>query len=348
MRPRTPTAIAAAVVAVSVVVSASGCGGRAERAADRQLGVTSAPRPTTIPARAAVDATTTTAPTISGAAPCTPPTTTLTAGRFAVDVDGTSRDYLLEVPTDLDPTQPTPVILNFHGSGSDMDQQAAYSQLPERGATRGYVVVTPQGSGTPRGWALQGAGTDDAFVEALLAAVGTGVCVDADAVFAAGISNGSAFSALYACRHPDRIAAVGMVAATLPSLCPVDDPMPAMAFHGTGDQVVPYGGGTVNSERSGTEAPGAESAIAQWAQRNGCAAEPAEAPIGADVTERAWSGCTDGADVTFFSIRGGGHTWPGAIDVAALGITRLGATTQSVSATDRLLDFFDQVARNNG
>jgi polyhydroxybutyrate depolymerase len=145
------------------------------------------------------------------------------------------------------------------------------------------------------------------------------------------------------CRQPRRIAAVGMVAATLVSLCPVDEPMPAIAFHGTADPVVPYGGGMVNGLRSGTDAPGAEGAIAQWAQRNGCGATPTETKPAADVVHRVWTGCTDGASVEFYSIVGGGHTWPGALDVSKIGKGYLGATTQSVSATKVFLDFFDQV-----
>lgn len=292
----------------------------------------------------------TSAPTITGApvAACASPVGSLTPGRNTVQVGGEPREFLLAVPPGLDPTAATPVVLNFHGSGSDMDQQAVYSRLPEDGTARGYIVVTPQGTGSPRGWSLAGPGTDDAFVDALLSTLRGGACVDDDRVFATGISNGSAYSALYACRHPEVIAAVGMVAATLPSLCPVDHPMPAMAFHGDADPVVPYVGGGVAGRRSGVEAPGAESSIAQWAQRNGCGAVPVETAIGGDVTERAWTACRDGADVTFFSIRGGGHTWPGGIDLAGIGKAYLGATTRSVSATERLLDFFDAVGRTDG
>jgi polyhydroxybutyrate depolymerase len=36
-----------------------------------------------------------------------------------------------------------------------------------------------------------------------------------------------------------------------------------------------------------------------------------------------------------YVIDGGGHTWPGSIDVA-----RLGATTHEIYATDEIWDFF--------
>ena len=41
------------------------------------------------------------------------------------------------------------------------------------------------------------------------------------------------------------------------------------------------------------------------------------------------------AAVLLYTIQGGGHTWPGSIDVA-----RLGRTTQSINATDLIWEFF--------
>lgn len=279
------------------------------------------------------------APT-TGPRPVCTPTTELHGGEQSIAVNGSERPYLLEVPPGLDPRVPTPVILNFHGSGSDMVQQAGYSRLPGEATARGYVVVTPQGTGSPRGWDLGGA--DDALFDGLLEALGTGMCVDASRVYATGISNGSAHSAFLACRRPGRIAAVAMVAATVTDLCPDDARPAAIAFHGTADPVVPYGGGEVRSEGAdGLRTPGADDAIAGWAEHNGCAS-PVERQVAPDVIERAWAGCAAGADVVFYRIEGGGHTWPGPIDVAALGITHLGPTTTSIDATQLILDFFDR------
>ena len=54
----------------------------------------------------------------------------------------------------------------------------------------------------------------------------------------------------------------------------------------------------------------------------------------------AYSECTDDTAVVLFVIEGGGHTWPGSIDVP-----RLGATTHEVNATDQIWEFF--VAQGN-
>lgn len=329
---------------VVVTTALVGCANEPEERAETPapVGATSTSRPTAgRPTTSRPTTTTRPATTTTPEPDCPTPTTPIAAGLHTIDVDGTEREYRIALPAPGD--APAPVILDFHGSGSSMDQQVVYSDLDEPGTARGYVVITPNGTGTPRGWSLSGAGDDDAFVDAMLATVAAGACVDLGRVFAVGISNGSAYSALMACRAPYRIAAVGMVAATIPSVCPIDHPMPAVAFHGTADEVVPYGGGRVNSEGSdGTKAPGAEGAIGQWAERNGCGA-PTDTPLADDVTERTWADCPAGADVRFYSVRGGGHTWPGGIDLRAVGLERLGAVTTSISATTVFLDFFDEI-----
>lgn len=317
-------------VATLLAVCCAACGGRGERAESRRDDPPAAQAPTTTPS------TTTTL-----AVGCSP-SATLTEGEARLTVDGVERSYLLALPPALDPTRPAPVIFNFHGSGSDMHQQAAYSRLPQMGTERGYIVVTPDGTGVPKGWSLAG-GADDVFVAQLLDALSTGACVDRDRVFAAGISNGSAYSALLACREPHLLAGVGMVAATTAAPCPKDVHPSVIAFAGTDDPVVPYDGGAIRSEGAdGLAAPSAEPSIAAWAEHDGCDPVPSEQVVD-DVTIRTWNGCDD-SEVSFYRVDGGGHTWPGPIDVASLGLTRLGATTSTVDATVLILDMFDRTS----
>jgi polyhydroxybutyrate depolymerase len=60
------------------------------------------------------------------------------------------------------------------------------------------------------------------------------------------------------------------------------------------------------------------------------------------VVRESWPGCQDGTEVVLFTIEEGGHTWPGSIDLAAIGIDHLGSTTRSIDATKLILDFFDR------
>jgi hypothetical protein len=58
---------------------------------------------------------------------------------------GVTRQYLLTIPDGYNPAVPTPLVLNFHGLGSDAIQQAVYTQLDQRAKTRGFIVATPNG-----------------------------------------------------------------------------------------------------------------------------------------------------------------------------------------------------------
>jgi polyhydroxybutyrate depolymerase len=265
----------------------------------------------------------------------------LQEGRAELTSNGTIRPYLVALPPDFDPTEPTPVIVDLHGYGSNMDEQAAYSRLPAEGADRGYVVVTPDGSGDPKGWDL-GGGDDDKFIVDLLDVVDARMCVDPERVFVAGMSAGSALGGFLVCRHPERFAAAAMVAATVPPACPDDVRRPVIMFHGTADAIVPYDGGPVRSAGAGGRAaPSVETTAESWAGHDGCGNDLAVERIGADVIRRTWPGCRDGTAVQLYTIEEGGHTWPGAIDLASIGIENLGSTTHSIDATKLILDFFD-------
>ena len=233
-----------------------------------------------------------------------------------------------------------PIVFDFHGSGSNKEEQAGYSQLPARAAARGYVVITPDGTNRPREWSLRD-DLDATLVTDLLADLSTRICVDPHRLYAAGISNGSAFSSILTCTPPYRIAAAGLVAAEVPPACPDGTRRSVIAFHGTKDPVVPIGGGPVATE-SGLVAPGALSALESWAAHNGCDESPTADQITPHVLRRSWSGCADGTEVIYHEIDGGGHTWPGAIDVSKLGVSGLGPVTDEISATDLILDFFDR------
>ena len=164
-------------------------------------------------------------------------------------VDGTARTYRLAVPADYRRTVPTPLILLFHGSGSDAVQQSAYSQLPARAGAAGYLVATPDAVAGAWDLAVPGTATaDQRFVTALVADLGSRYCVDRDRVYAAGISLGSQFAALMACDPANRIAAVGLVAAEF-LIRPCTGPIPVLAFHGTADPLVAYARG-VSAPRS--------------------------------------------------------------------------------------------------
>ena len=80
-----------------------------------------------------------------------------------------------------------------------------------------------------------------------------------------------------------------------------------------------------------------------WALNNGCSNETTVVYQKGDATCRAYEDCEEDASVVFCTIDGGGHNWPGAIDLYALDpITYYwaGYTTQDVDASLKIWKFF--------
>jgi polyhydroxybutyrate depolymerase len=257
---------------------------------------------------------------------------------------GQTRQFLLSLPHGYDASAAAPLLLDFHGSGSNMVGQSAYTDLPARGAAAGFIVVTPDGTGDPKGWNLlpTASGNDFTFAHDLIGWAEGHLCVDPTRVDAAGISLGSEFASLLACQPPDLIAAIGLVASEAPPTCPTEVHVSVIAFHGTADPVVPFSGGPVPSSGRGDRsyAPSAEATVAAWAAHDGCRAAATTTPA-PDVRLERWADCTSPAAVELYAIVGGGHTWPGGPDAATVpALARLGPVTRSISATDLMLAFF--------
>jgi len=276
-----------------------------------------------------------------GRAPVPGPTTSATFGDVvqSIRVDGTARTYRLAVPADYRARRPTPLILQFHGSGSDAVQQSAYSGLPAAGAAAGYLVATPDAVGG--NWDLAAPGTptaDQRLVAALESDLAERYCVDDTRIYAAGISLGSEFATIAACDPADHIAAVGLVAAEY-LLAPCRGPVPVLAFHGTADPIVPYASGATGRSVPGIPVIGALQNLQAWARLDRCRPSPAMTAPAPGIVRRQWSGCAAGSSVVLYTVIGGGHTWPGSPVV--LPAATFGPTTRSVSATQRILEFFD-------
>ena len=260
------------------------------------------------------------------------------AGRTerAVASGGVERSYLLYIP-DATSEGPRPLVVNIHGFGSNAAQQVAYTGIESAADRHGFVVVSPNATGTPPRFDLIGMG-DVTFIGDAIDDASEVTCIDEARVYATGMSNGGALSSVLACRAPKRFAAIAPVAAVIyvAPFCTSTPPVPIMAFMGDADPVVPFAGGRVNC-CGNPNIGSAPDAMAAWSTHNGCDPASQDEDLATDVVRRSWSGCDDGADTVFHIIEGGGHTWPGAAPVG-----RLGATTSSIDATEAIWDFFSK------
>ncbi len=246
-----------------------------------------------------------------------------------------------------------PVVLDWHGLGSDGFQQAFLTNYEALAEAEGFIVAHPtggggsdgsSGAGLQTGWELAQfdiPGRDDlVMAEALIDRLVTDYCGDADRIYSTGLSNGGFFTSRLVCELADRIAAAVTVAGlTHPDACSPSRPVPLMAFHGTGDAIVPFDGGS--SQLVSNDAPAELVAffdqvmpeeLAEFAADFGCDPQPEVVEVSDEVTAYDYQGCSEDVPVRFVEIEGGGHTWPGAF-IGAFMTDALGPTTTDVNAT---------------
>jgi polyhydroxybutyrate depolymerase len=294
---------------------------------------------------------------------------TLTPGATTVN-QFTSGAFLrtvkIHTPSGYNGSTPIPLVVCFHGGGSDAQQQETLTGMSAKADSAGFFVAYPEGyldavSGRRtfadgRGTtAAELAGVDDvAFTRDIINRIAAAGNLDRTRVYATGISNGGLMSQRLGLQLSTRIAAIAPVAANLAQPLAAgfapQVPVAVAQFSGTADTYSPYAGGMVIiggvPDPTLGEVTGAEADIALWTAANGCNTVPLITdPYGANVTT---DGCTAllrnfqagansaGADVILVKITGGGHTWPGS----AFNPPSLGNTCMDFNATTQIWAFF--------
>lgn len=296
------------------------------------------------------------APAPTGGCAAAPAPPGRTVGQFAAA--GRTGTYIRDVPPGA--RGPLPVVFDLHGYLEPAAIQHASSGFGDYGAVRGFVTVTPQldQPGLPR-WNFEPGSADLNWLTGLIDHIEATVCADERRLFVTGLSMGAFTTSALACHLSGRIAAIAPVAGAQDfPWCETTRPVPVIAFHGTADPIVAYTGGRGPAARllpspdgsgSGTgrqdgptvNGPGPASipdAVAGWARRNGCGAEPERAQIAADVLRESYP-CPAHGDVELYSLQDGGHVWPGSSAVPFPEIL-VGSNTTSIDATRLIWDFF--------
>ena len=259
---------------------------------------------------------------------------------------GIDRAFHLYVPPSYDRSTPAPLVISMHGAGMRAVAHMHTSQWNRVADRHGFIVVYPsaiKGRG-PLVWEFgddRGATLIDVrFIADLIDHVAGAYNIDRTRIYANGLSNGGGMSFALSCTMSDRIAAVGLVgpAFTVPwEWCMDPRPVPMIAFHGTDDTATPYHGGKTWIAPPGMAFPDIPTAVANWSRRNRCAAEATDMRVAADVTRRTYANCANNASVHFYTIEGGGHTWPGG---GPLPEWFVGTTTHTIDASQLMWEFF--------
>lgn len=273
-----------------------------------------------------------------------------------IEADKRTRTYLVHIPPKYDANKATPVVLAFHGGGSNAEVMVKFCGLNETADKYGFIVVYPSGTGRLKnaltwnggnccGYAMAQNVDDVAFTRALLDDLAKVANVDAKRVYATGMSNGAIMAYRLASELSDRIAAIAPVAGTMGTeTCKPKRPVPVIHFHGTDDQFAPFKGGKGTKSLSQTDFYSVDHSIKAWIKADGCKTEPVivklpdKAKDGTTATIKTYGGGKDGAEVVLVTVDGMGHTWPGRVPLVRF----LGAATRNVSANEMMWRFFEK------
>ena len=164
------------------------------------------------------------------------------------------------------------------------------------------------------------------------------VRIDADRVYAIGMSNGAMMAYRLACEAGDVFHGIMAVAGTdNTKSCSPARPVPVLHIHARNDDRVLFNGGAgelFRSEAMVTDFVSVPVSINRWVRNNRAQATPRRVL----EVEGAWcelhAAGRDGAPVKLCVTEAGGHSWPGGSKV------RGEAPSQAISANDLMWEFF--------
>jgi polyhydroxybutyrate depolymerase len=271
-----------------------------------------------------------------------------------VSVDGVTRTYILHVPASYQATQPSAAVLLLHGGGGSASTIGAATSNTGGGFNafadlKGFIAIYPDsvsGNWDDGRETITQRTNDVAFINALLDAVAKDYSLDTKRVFASGISNGGMMTQRLACELPGRLAAIAAVAANMPSAltagCNPTQPVPVALFSGDADPLMPFSGGMVVGNIGGSVLSATDTA-AFWANKQAAALSQTTALPNTDLTDGtttdlfSYTGAGN-AEVAFYRINGGGHTWPGGTQYASQLL--IGKVSKDFSANEAMWSFF--------
>lgn len=236
------------------------------------------------------------------------------------------RSFVYYAPAGLDPNVPVPVVVAAHGftmSGDMMFNITGYAEIADR---EKFVVLFPDGDPDSIGpWNVgdgicglgafvAGLGSDQDFIDAMLAFVEQDRCIDRSHLFITGFSMGGYFANETGClRSEFRAIAPHSGGSHDLTLCPTQR-KPAIIHHFVDDLLIGYDCGVEARDR--------------WVQRNGCSPLAPEVETVQGGQCEYYRDCPADGQVAFCSYQvppeGGGelilgHAWSGGAQNAPSG-----------------------------
>tara|TARA_Y100000741_G_scaffold79598_1_gene58182 strand:+ start:128 stop:1030 length:903 start_codon:yes stop_codon:yes gene_type:complete len=248
-----------------------------------------------------------------------------TTKSFIYEFEGLNRRYILHRPKDLKDN--SPLIFILHGFGSSATNIMSYSQMNLIADQNGFLVCYPQGSTLPTGQSHWNANlemstvNDIDFLSELSNQLSITYKTNEENTFVAGMSNGGFMSYTLGCNKSNVFKAIASVTGTMSGKdwknCSPVNKIPVLQISGTDDTTVPWDGSMSTSYGWGG-APHIKKVVEFWGDLNQCdQVEEFDFPdidnsdkSTVSLTKR--KGSSDGNEVWFYTVKGGGHDWPGS------------------------------------
>ena len=243
----------------------------------------------------------------------------------------------------------------FYPNADEADWNVGVAAAPvnrPRGRRGGFFSL-PMPFDVPGGQGAENRGSrtetqlgDVPFFEYMLDKLTASYSIDPHRIFVTGYSDGGIMAFRLGCSMSGRIAAVAPVAGALPkemSLhCQLSRGVSLLMINGTSDPAAPYRGGHLKGTRLMTLP--VKTAAARWAELDRCALKATQTALpppnkkGMTTILNTYGDCRDGAQVSLYTIEGGGNTWPGG--TAILPEKEVGKTSMDLDADEIIWKFF--------
>jgi polyhydroxybutyrate depolymerase len=269
--------------------------------------------------------------------------------RHDIEFEGMSRYYLLHLPPAARNAK-IPALLMLHGGGGTPEHGGS-RDLNRYADLKGFMVAYP--AGVNKTWndgrLMRGRNYDDVgFLSAVIDELAAKYNADRKRIYVTGMSNGGFMSFTLACRIPQKLAGIATVAGSMGvgaiEDCHPSRAIPVMMINGTADPLVKWEGGKV-LRREGSESEPITKVVNFWRTEACGSAQPkltTEAladldPNDGSTVEVTRASCP-GGEVVNYTVKGGGHTWPGGVQYLPKFI--VGNLNHDFVASEAIVDFF--------
>jgi len=279
----------------------------------------------------------------------------------SIMVNGLRRTFIIHLPASDKSKEMVPLVIVLHGGGGNGQgmmklTNSGFDKLSDK---KGFIVIYPDGidkhwnDGRNEMSDPKDNPDDVGFISALINDLIKKYNANPKRVYVTGMSNGAIMSYRLGCELSDKIAAIAPVAGNIPENliqhCKPANPVAVLAINGDSDPLVPFKGGDVTGpfgKKKLGKVLSAHESVLFWIKNNGCSPNPVvtdepdnDRDDGTYVQKQQFINGRNNCEVILYTIKGGGHTWPGGYQY--LGKWIIGKTCRDINATDIIWEFFE-------